>query len=497
MVGSALPARLISTPKITLVSSKDDYAGPKGQNFVFLILLPPLEIQKPFHTFHESSLLRLNQNFGGMGSNFLQILLLFSSTLVLPIAATDTITPSQPLAAGQSLISAGGIFELGFFNVTSSSFLGIWYHQIPIRQIVWVANRRSPISPANATLSLTADGNILITTSDVNSARIGAVWSTNTSGLKIPSLKLLDSGNLVLSDGGSNDTVWESFYDPSDAFLAEMELGLDLTLHLDKRLMSWTSPDDPSPGGYTYGVRRTGSSELVIWNGTNIEYRTGPWTGFTWSGIPQMNSDLHFIFTFVVQPDKIYYTYESVNKSVMTLITLDPNGGLQRLVWLSGQWRQYWRLPEDKCDGYGTCGPFGICNVYYPEGVCNCLQGFEPKTTVDWTLRDYSGGCKRKTALACAGGGDGFAKVSGVKPPDTENVTAVAGLGLEDCGALCLSKCSCVAYVVLGGNCLWWSGELMDIKEFASWTNGGVDIYLRLAAADLGEFDSALSLDSN
>ncbi|KAI0505022.1 hypothetical protein KFK09_015979 [Dendrobium nobile] len=428
----------------------------------------------------------------------LAILFLLSSTQSIPSAATDTITPSQPLAAGQTLISAGGMFQLGFFNAAapSNSFLGIWYYKIPIREIVWIANRRSPITARKATLSLTNDGNILITAGDVNGGGgggIGTIWSTNTSGVKIPSLKLLDSGNLVLTDGGSNAIIWESFYDPSNAFLPEMELGLDLTRHLEKRLMSWKSLDDPSPGGYTYGVRRTGSSELVVWSGSNIQYRTGPWTGVSWSGIPQMNSDVHFNFIFVVQPHKIFYTYESVNKSVMTLITLDPSGGLQRLVWLGGQWRQYWRLPEDKCDGYNTCGAFGICNVYYPEGVCKCLQGFEPKTIVDWTLRDYSAGCKRRTALACSGGGDGFVKVSGVKPPDTDNVTVAAGLGVKDCGVLCLGKCSCVAYVVLGGNCLWWVGQLMDIKEFASWTQGGVDLYLRLAAADLDSTESASS----
>ncbi|XP_020577396.1 receptor-like serine/threonine-protein kinase SD1-8 isoform X2 [Phalaenopsis equestris] len=427
-----------------------------------------------------------------MGSLFLPLLLSFPLLLPLPSTSTDTISPSQLVATGQTLISAGGTFELGFFNASSpsSSFLGIWFHKIPIRQIVWVANRRSPITTGKATLSLSTDGNILITAPDVNGGRLKKVWSSNTSGIKIPSLKLLDSGNLVLTDSGSNAIVWESFYDPSDAFLPQMELGLDLTRHLEKKLMSWKSSDDPSPGGYTYGVRRTGSSELVVWNGSNIEYRTGPWTGSSWSGIPQMNSDLHFIFTFVVQPHEIYYTYESVNKSVMTLITLDPNGGLQRLVWLGGEWRQYWRLPEDKCDGYGTCGSFGICNVYYPEGVCKCLPGFEPSSTLDWALRDYSGGCKRKTALNCSGGGgDGFVKVSGVKPPDTENVTVIAGKGTDDCGALCLRECQCMAYVVLGGNCLWWAAQLMDIKEFASWTGGGVDIYLRLAAADLGVGD--------
>ncbi|XP_028555141.1 receptor-like serine/threonine-protein kinase SD1-8 [Dendrobium catenatum] len=422
-----------------------------------------------------------------MGIFFLSVLLL-SSTLILPSAPTDTITPSHSLAAGETLISAQGTFELGFFNVAapSSSYLGIWYHKIPIRKIVWVANRKSPITAQNATLSLTTNGNILITAGDVLGGGIRTFWSTNTSSTKIPSLKLVDSGNLVLTDGGSNAIIWESFSDPSDTFLPGMELGLDLRRHLERKLTSWKSPDDPSPGGYTYGVRRTGSSELVLKNGSNIEFRTGLWTGVSWSGIPQMISDAHFIYTFVVQPDQIFYKYESINKSVMSFITVDPSGHIQRLVWLDGQWRQYCTLQLNNCDRYGTCGVFGICNVYYSEGVCKCLQGFEPRTMVDWTLMDYSGGCKRRTALACSGGGDGFVKVSGVKSPDTENVTVAAGLGLEGCRALCLRNCSCVAYVMVGENCLWWTGKLMDIKEFAQGTQGGVDLYLRLAAADLG-----------
>ncbi|KAL0916955.1 hypothetical protein M5K25_014510 [Dendrobium thyrsiflorum] len=447
-------------------------------------------------------LVSLKSKLRDMAIFLLPILFLLSSTQIIPSAATDTITPSQPLAAGQSLISAGGIFELGFFNASSppSSFLGIWYHKIPIREIVWVANRRSPITTGNATLSLTTDGNILITVGDVNNGGgggIGAIWSTNTYDIKIPSLKLLDSGNLVLTDGASDAIIWQSFLDPSNAFLPEMKLGLHITVthHLEKRLMSWKSLDDPSPGGYTYGLRNTSSSELVVWNGSNIQYRSGPWTGVSWSGIPQMNSDfqLNISFDFVVEPDNIYFSYESFNKSVMTFINLDPSGGLQRLVWLGGQWKQYWRIPADRCDGYGTCGPFGICNVDYPEGICKCLQGFQPSTMVDWTLRDYSGGCKRRTELVCSGGGDGFVTVSTVKPPDTENATVIAGLGVEDCGALCLGKCSCVAYVVLNGNCLWWAGQLIDIKQFAQGTQGGVDLYLRLAAADLDSAESASS----
>ncbi|CAN1769995.1 G-type lectin S-receptor-like serine/threonine-protein kinase At4g27290, partial [Linum perenne] len=41
--------------------------------------------------------------------------------------------------------SAGSRFELGFFKLGNSSnyYLGIWYHQLSIRTVVWIANRES------------------------------------------------------------------------------------------------------------------------------------------------------------------------------------------------------------------------------------------------------------------------------------------------------------------------------------------------------------------
>ncbi|VAH53758.1 unnamed protein product [Triticum turgidum subsp. durum] len=61
----------------------------------------------------------------------------------------DRLTPAKPLSIGDRLISNGGIFVLGFFsprNSTANSYVGIWYHNIPERTYVWVANRDSPIT---------------------------------------------------------------------------------------------------------------------------------------------------------------------------------------------------------------------------------------------------------------------------------------------------------------------------------------------------------------
>ena len=50
---------------------------------------------------------------------------------------------------GETLVSAGGRFEFGFFSPTGSSgnkrYVGIWYHEWDNRTVVWVANLDRPI----------------------------------------------------------------------------------------------------------------------------------------------------------------------------------------------------------------------------------------------------------------------------------------------------------------------------------------------------------------
>ncbi|KAK8954454.1 Receptor-like serine/threonine-protein kinase SD1-8 [Platanthera zijinensis] len=124
------------------------------------------------------------------------------------------------------------------------------------------------------------------------------------------------------------------------------------------------------------------------------------------------------------------------------------------------------------------------------------MKGFESRSAVDWGMRDYSGGSMRKTPLGCGSssaaigprgggvGGDGFVKVSCVKPPESTNMTkAVAGVEAEGYEAMCLKNCSCMAFAVVGGNCIISPEELLDIKQFPT---GGEEVFIRLAASDLG-----------
>ncbi|GKV52370.1 hypothetical protein SLEP1_g58956 [Rubroshorea leprosula] len=113
--------------------------------------------------------------------------------------ANDSISPSEPLPDGKTLISNDGSFELGFFSPGTSGnrSLGIWYKNIPVCTVVWVANRVNPVNDSSGMLMVTTTGDVQLL-----SQNITVVWSANsTKAAQNPKLQLLDSGNLYQSGG--------------------------------------------------------------------------------------------------------------------------------------------------------------------------------------------------------------------------------------------------------------------------------------------------------
>nr|GMD82308.1 receptor-like serine/threonine-protein kinase SD1-8 [Ipomoea batatas] len=111
--------------------------------------------------------------------------------------AVDTITPTQPLAQNQTLVSAGGVFQLGFFSLDGNSgglYVGIWYKEIQDMIIIWVANRDKPIPNSTEFLKIGEDGNINLVDGTRNS-----IWSSSNQSVRGNTIaQLLDSVNLVL-----------------------------------------------------------------------------------------------------------------------------------------------------------------------------------------------------------------------------------------------------------------------------------------------------------
>ena len=306
------------------------------------------------------------------------LLFLFSKVSL----AGDRITPSQNISGARTLVSNNGSFELGFFSLVNSNnhYLGIWYKKISVRTVVWVANRLNPINDSSGLLMINRTGSLV-----VMSQNKSVVWSTGLGAQKQannPVLQLLDSGNLVLRDGNSETSLWESFDYPSNTLLPGMKLGWDLRKGINWNLTEWTSPDDPSPGDLTYWIERHSYPDPVIQKGTNKFYRTGPWNGLWFSGSPGLNPV--YDEYFVSNEYEVYYTYTLKNKSEISRIVLNEmNTFLERHIWneASQIWLRHPLLPRDHCDNYGFCGPNAICIIGYSGfAICQCLLGFKPKS---------------------------------------------------------------------------------------------------------------------
>lgn len=396
----------------------------------------------------------------------------------------DSITAGQSLRDGETLISAHGAFELGFFSPAKSNlrYLGIWYKNIPPDNstIVWVANKDKPLNNSDGVLNLTSDGRLFL----FGGGR--PLWSEGTIGMTNPILQLLDTGNLRLMESDSPRIEWQSFDEPYDTLLPGMNLGIYLGTYLDRHLTSWKNESDPSHGDYTYKMDPSGVPQVKLWKGDKIIYRSGPWTGNGYSGRPDMQNDSNFKFVFIWDRDDVYYTFQDLNSSAfISRVFLSSDGVVQRFVWnrLEPGWKPYWKTPKDYCDFFKTCGPNTVCNG--TSVPCHCLKGFTPKDESAWKLKDFSSGCVRRTELNCTAG-DGFEEVKQAKLPDTSQAIR-SNMTRDECEAWCLRNCSCLAFSVIfqGSMCITWFSDLVDIKAFVE---GGDTMYLRLASSEQGSF---------
>ncbi|XP_061964451.1 G-type lectin S-receptor-like serine/threonine-protein kinase At4g27290 [Populus nigra] len=402
----------------------------------------------------------------------------------------NTLTLSQSIRDGgtRTLVSKYGSFELGFFSPGSSRnrYVGIWYKNIPVRTVVWVANRNNPINDSSGFLMLDNTGNLVL----VSNNNSTVVWSSNSKKAAQNAMgELLDSGNLVLrdeKDANSGIYLWQSFDYPSDTLLPGMKLGWDLRIGLDRRLSAWKSPDDPSSGDFTWGTQLQSNPELVMWKGSKKYYRSGPWNGIGFSGGPELRINPVFYFDFVDDGEEVYYTYHLKNKSLITRIVMNQSTYFrQRYTWneIDQSWVLYANVPRDYCDTYNLCGAYGNC-IISQSPVCECLEKFTPKSPESWNSMDWSQGCVRNKPLDCQKG-DGFVKYVGLKLPDATNSWVNKTMNLNECRSICLQNCSCMAYTTTNtkerSGCAIWFGDLIDIKQFPA---AGQEIYIRLNASE-------------
>ncbi|XP_071699885.1 G-type lectin S-receptor-like serine/threonine-protein kinase At1g61370 [Rutidosis leptorrhynchoides] len=413
--------------------------------------------------------------------------------------AVDLLSKNNRISLGQTLVSANQAFELGFFSPGNSTnrYIGIWYKNVTARKIMWVANRKNPLSvfDNNSSLTIGNQGNLKILDGTRNT-----VWSTSINvQLNETIAQLTDTGCLYLNDTTSGSIVWESFDYPSNSLLPGMKLGAIGNTQGDQHLLtSWKNDYDATPGNFVVGLSSDQPPQIFIWDGLKPHWRGGPWDGGKFVGIPEQDSGYSNLISLMPQntPGGPYLVINLINFSDIIWLYLSPNGVLQ-VYYLNNDgnmWVSNWQEPIHSCDGYGVCGAFAIC-ADNKSPICECLKGFVPQSNDEWSKSNWTSGCVRRSQLSCEMNAtsiayrntkpDKFQILKGVKLPD--NYHYFADLDSDACQKWCFDNCSCKAYAFVTGifsnriNCMAWTEDLIDIKQFSS---GGENLYLRIAYAD-------------
>nr|GMD96435.1 G-type lectin S-receptor-like serine/threonine-protein kinase At4g27290 isoform X1 [Ipomoea batatas] len=357
----------------------------------------------------------------------------------------------------------GANFEMGFLK----GYISIWYKKIPVPTVIWTANTQTPLpNTTSVVLKIVKSGRLILT-----HANHSTIWSTNNNTTpkspKNPIAQLLDSGNLVVRDADDENPqnfLWQSFDYPTDTYFPGMKLGWNFETGHEVFLTARKNENSPAPGNFTAHLDPTGYPQIVIKNGTQEVYTTGPWNGLRWSGTPSINpDDPHFKYKMNMNPKEVYTRYEIVNNSIYLRLVLSSSGVFESWGWVNEtqSWFSFIKSPMDICDQYAMCGSNGICNLA-KSPLCGCLENFVKNT-------GGADSCHRRKALKCKNGTDGFKKYSGIKLPDTKYSWFNKTMNRVECEHKCLKNCSCTAYSSLdiskgGSGCLLWFNGLFGIR---------------------------------
>ncbi|KAK4484190.1 hypothetical protein RD792_011412 [Penstemon davidsonii] len=392
-----------------------------------------------------------------------------------------------------TIISGRHVFKLGFFSPenTTNRYLGVFYN-VSEETVVWVANRARPLNDSSGTVTFSRNGNLVLT-----NGRNETLWSTNVTGTspRNTSAQIQDNGNLVLRDTSTWSIIWESFAHPSDVFLPTMRATDNIYTGHKVGHSAWTNRSDPKPGSFTSTLVALNIPQVFIWNNSRPHFRSGPWNGMIFSGDPDMYSPYLASYSLWNDSEGTFYFTPLVG-TFLTKLTLNSTGNLVQTMWNDQQrdWDITWVAVGNECDIYGTCGPFGSCNVR-DSPICSCIRGFEPVNREEWESGNWTNGCARRRQLQCSisnnntsGNRDGFLRLQFTKVPDFAE--QFQSRQPDDCRTRCLSNCSCIAYAHDPGiGCMSWSGPLVDFQRF----NGvGIDLFIRLESSELDNHSDRL-----
>ncbi|GLJ15656.1 hypothetical protein SUGI_0257530 [Cryptomeria japonica] len=331
------------------------------------------------------------------------------------VDAGDTLSLGTSLTGNQTIISKNGTFELGFFSPDGSNwYIGIWYAQIPEKTYG------------------------------------ASVWSVNTIN-KASRALLLDSGNFImLIDDNKSETVWQSFDNPVDTWLAGMVFGGQQKLCLLEKLIrscSWAF--FLTHGLFSFHVDPSGAKQFVLtWNNSVQYWDSGTWDGKIYSGVPEIADKRQLNISVESNSSGLFESYTLIPPfSALIRLVVTKFGQVRVYAFDGSKWSMFWTMPGDRCAVYGPCGDYGTCDSRNIQ-LCSCGEGFKPTDNSAWLSQEWeSSGCVRKNPLRCdaiSGNTDGFIDLGVTLPDDFASSYPVSTN--KDCEEACLRNCSCTAF---------------------------------------------------
>nr|XP_048323323.1 receptor-like serine/threonine-protein kinase SD1-8 [Ziziphus jujuba var. spinosa] len=373
-----------------------------------------------------------------------KVYLFFFFCFLGSLYALDTLIHGKTLHSNETLVSAGGVFELGFFTPSKSRFgyLGIWFKNDRNRKPVWVSNREIRQAVSTGVLYIRYDGNLVLSDrmSIPNIVNNGAGPTSNKT-----SAKLLDSGNLILMEAGK--TIWQSFDYPTDTLLPGMSLGWFNKGNADRErkqyLSSWLSPSDPNIGLYFLGLDTVDLTKSNVWRQDHAYQQIGFWDGSYFRFFFQSLLDNQYNFSYISNSSQNSLTFHNKESNILRWFVLASDGTIM----------------EFMMEG------LKVSSVSY--SIC------------DSTLPHSSTGCLVSTPMMCKDGNN-FSDIIKGSIPRSMLVSWPASTGTSDCEQTCRSNCSCVAYISSMDNetrCELFYGDKDDLLN--NIRKGNNSIYVR------------------
>ncbi|KAL0393730.1 UNVERIFIED_CONTAM: G-type lectin S-receptor-like serine/threonine-protein kinase [Sesamum latifolium] len=371
------------------------------------------------------------------------------------VSSLDTLKPGDRLNSSSQLLSANGIFSLGFGILDDGNAYLAITHTNSISFPVWIGNREEPaFGEQDPFLTVDITGKLIIG-HGINGGKSIELYAGESSKKNNVSVTLLDTGNLVVKEMSSSNgevILWQSFDHPTDTLLPGMKLGVNRKTGRKRTLTSWFGPDDPAPGAFTLEwdssvgrllVRRRG---IVYWTSGKLKNYYDERGGLRIKAFDNIlikpdPANLNYNFSVVTSGDEEYFTYSLIN---VRLLTPDNRN-------ISGMRLDYQGYIYDR--DRPTIAKAGFC-YGYDETHANpgCVLREQPKCRNDGQMFDLTSG--------------DFRHVNGTPAPAVYDSNS--SLSMSDCREKCWNDCECVGYT--SGNqsgCVYWRGKNLEFVRSA------------------------------